>query len=49
MGLLADDLLLIGRQVTTAHGGRVDLLAINADGALSRDDEEMAEYVVPVE
>ena len=49
MGLLADDLLLIRRQVTTAHGGRVDLLAINADGALSRDDEEMAEYVVPVE
>lgn len=35
IGILSHDLLLIGRQVTTAHGGRIDLLAINEDGALS--------------
>lgn len=35
ISILSDDLLLIGRQVTTAHGGRIDLLAIREDGALS--------------
>ncbi|MFT4026906.1 MAG: hypothetical protein QM676_08910 [Novosphingobium sp.] len=35
ISILSDELLLIGRQVTTAHGGRIDLLAINAEGALS--------------
>lgn len=35
IGLLGQDLLLIGRQVTTAHGGRIDLLAINVEGSLS--------------
>lgn len=32
--ILGQPLLLIGRQVTTAHGKRVDLLAIDGDGAL---------------
>ena len=35
IAILSDDLLLVGRQVTTAHGGRIDLLAINAEGSLS--------------
>jgi hypothetical protein len=35
IAILSDDLLLIGRQVTTGHGGRIDLLAINAEGSLS--------------
>lgn len=35
ISVLSDDLLLIGRQVATAHGGRIDLLAVNAEGALS--------------
>lgn len=35
IGVLSDDLLLIGRQVATAHGGRIDLLGMNAEGALS--------------
>ncbi len=35
IGLLGEDLLLIGRQVATAHGGRLDLLGINSEGALS--------------
>ena len=35
IGILSEGLLLIGRQVTTAHGGRIDLLAISEDGALS--------------
>lgn len=35
IGLLDPDLLVIGRQVITPHGGRIDLLAINAEGALS--------------
>ncbi len=30
--LLGDRLLLIGRQVPTAHGGWIDLLAVDADG-----------------
>ncbi len=32
--LIGGDLLVIGRQVTTAHGGRIDLLAINSEGSL---------------
>lgn len=35
IGLLSDDLLIIGRQVSTAHGGRIDLLGINSEGAVS--------------
>lgn len=35
IGILSDALLIIGRQVITVHGGRIDLLAINDDGALS--------------
>jgi hypothetical protein len=35
ISILSDDLLLIGRQVTTSFGGRIDLLAINSDGSLS--------------
>ena len=35
IGILSADLLIIGRQVTTAYGGKIDLLAINAKGALS--------------
>ena len=33
-GILGEPLMLIGRQVMTAHGKRVDLLAIDGDGAL---------------
>lgn len=33
-GILGQPLMLIGRQVITAHGKRVDLLAIDGDGAL---------------
>ena len=32
--ILADDLLMIGRQVTSALGGTLDLLAIDAEGDL---------------
>ena len=32
--ILSDDWMLIGRQETTKHGGRVDLLAIQPDGSL---------------
>lgn len=32
--LLGERLLIIGRQVPTAHGGFVDLLAVDADGAV---------------
>ena len=32
--ILSDRWLLIGRQVRTAHGGVVDLLALNADAQL---------------
>ncbi|MDP2014325.1 MAG: hypothetical protein Q8L05_08880, partial [Actinomycetota bacterium] len=32
--ILGQPLLLIGRQVTTSHGKRVDLLAIDGDGAI---------------
>jgi hypothetical protein len=35
IGILSDEILLIGRQVVTAHGGRIDLLGISADGAVS--------------
>lgn len=35
IGILDDRLLIIGRQVTTAHGGRIDLLAINSEDGLS--------------
>jgi len=33
-GILGQPLLVIGRQVTTAHGKRVDLLALDGDGCL---------------
>lgn len=33
-GILGQPLLMIGRQVTTAHGKRVDLLALDGDGCL---------------
>ena len=33
-GILGQSLLLVGRQVITAHGKRVDLLAVDGDGAL---------------
>lgn len=32
--ILSDELMLIGRQVTTGMGGRTDLLAIEPDGSL---------------
>lgn len=32
--LLGMDLLVIGRQVTTAHGGYIDVLAVNSEGHL---------------
>ena len=32
--ILSDEWMLIGRQVNTGHGGRVDLVAIAPDGAL---------------
>ena len=32
--ILSDDWMLIGRQETTKHGGRIDLLAIQPDGSL---------------
>ncbi|MFJ3650024.1 MULTISPECIES: endonuclease NucS domain-containing protein [Streptomyces] len=32
--ILGETLLIIGRQVHTAHGGRIDLLAIDAEGTL---------------
>jgi hypothetical protein len=32
--LLGEQLLILGRQVPTAHGGFIDLLAIDADGAV---------------
>jgi len=32
--ILGMDLLLIGRQVATAHGGRMDLLGMDVDGDL---------------
>jgi len=35
IGILDSDLMVIGRQVTTSYGPRVDLLAINSDGDLS--------------
>lgn len=35
ISLLDPHLLMIGRQVNTAHGGRIDLLGINAEGAIS--------------
>lgn len=35
IGILSSEILLIGRQVGTAHGGRIDLLGIGADGAIS--------------
>ena len=35
VSLLGANLMVIGRQVDTAFGGRVDLLAIDADGAIS--------------
>jgi len=34
-GLIRDDLMVIGRQVRTAHGHFIDLLAINSDGNLT--------------
>src|SRR5689334_10856983 len=34
ISILGLDLLLIGRQVVTAYGKKVDLLAIDSDGAL---------------
>lgn len=34
IGLVSNDLLLIGQQVQTAYGGSIDLLAINSDGDL---------------
>lgn len=33
--LLGERLLLIGRQVPTAHGGFIDLLAVDADGVVN--------------
>jgi RecB family endonuclease NucS len=33
-GVLSDDIMLIGRQEDTGFGGRIDLLALNADGTL---------------
>lgn len=35
IGLLNPGLLLIGRQVATPYGGRLDLLAVDADGSLT--------------
>jgi hypothetical protein len=35
VGILDSDILLIGRQVGTAHGGRIDLLGIGSDGSIS--------------
>ena len=35
IGILGLDLMLIGRQVTTSFGQRIDLLGIDADGNLS--------------
>lgn len=32
--MLGERLLLIGRQVPTAHGGFIDLLAVDADGTV---------------
>jgi hypothetical protein len=34
LSLLGEDLLIIGKQVTTAYGRRIDLLAIDATGAI---------------
>jgi hypothetical protein len=34
LSILSDRWLLIGRQIKTAHGGIIDLLALNADGQL---------------
>ena len=34
IGMVNDDLLVIGRQVETAHGGKIDLLAIDINGNL---------------
>jgi len=33
--LIGLDVLIIGRQITTAHGGRIDILAMDRDGALT--------------
>ena len=33
-GVLGQPLLIVGRQVVTAHGKRIDLLGLDGDGAL---------------
>lgn len=33
-GVLMDDLMIIGRQIVTAHGGKIDLLALQPDASL---------------
>lgn len=35
IGVISDDLLVIGRQVETSYGGIIDLLCIDRDGSLS--------------
>lgn len=35
IGILSSEILLVGRQVGTAHGGRIDLLGISADGSIA--------------
>ena len=35
IGVLSDDLLIIGRQVPTSHGKSIDLLAIGVEGKVS--------------
>ena len=34
IGIVNDDLLVIGQQVQTVHGGKIDLLAIDSEGNL---------------
>jgi RecB family endonuclease NucS len=34
IGLISNDLLIIGQQVRTAYGGKIDLLAIDSEGNL---------------
>lgn len=50
--ILSNEWMLIGRQEVTAHGGRIDLLAIAPDGALvlielKRDRTPVASRIIP--